>query len=402
MNRKALFPAYMNEFSCIGSACEDTCCAGWNVTIDQETYKKYKKLPNSTIKKELDSSVKRVRSNQNFSNYGKMKLNSEGACNLLDNNALCKIHSQLGEDYLCNTCSVYPRILNQVDDIVEKSLTLSCPEAARLALLKPGGIDFIEEEESDQIKGFIMKKISSNEEYPYFWKLRMYTIQILQEQSHKIEVRLMTLGLFYRKLQSISEAEWELKLEEIMTHYYKQLLSGEMASSFDKLEHNIAFQMNLAKELINYRFSNNITSKRYIECLQEVFGALKLEEGDMDVSIECYIQAFKEYYEPFISKHEYILENYTVNYVFKNFFPYDQTNLFESFVMLIVNVMMIKLHLIGMAGAHDGLSKDLVVKLVQSYSKTIDHNSNYLTNVRTALKDSGYTTMAHMLVLLKV
>lgn len=38
-----LKPQYMNEFQCTGSACSDTCCSGWKVNIDKQTYKKYKK-----------------------------------------------------------------------------------------------------------------------------------------------------------------------------------------------------------------------------------------------------------------------------------------------------------------------------------------------------------------------
>ena len=33
---------YMNEFSCIGSDCELTCCAGWNIHIDKPSYRRIK------------------------------------------------------------------------------------------------------------------------------------------------------------------------------------------------------------------------------------------------------------------------------------------------------------------------------------------------------------------------
>lgn len=39
---------------------------------------------------------------------------------------LCSIHKELGEEFLCNTCAIYPRSLTQVGGIKEKSLTLSC------------------------------------------------------------------------------------------------------------------------------------------------------------------------------------------------------------------------------------------------------------------------------------
>lgn len=35
------FPNYYKEFSCIAGACPDTCCAGWQIVIDDKTLKKY-------------------------------------------------------------------------------------------------------------------------------------------------------------------------------------------------------------------------------------------------------------------------------------------------------------------------------------------------------------------------
>ena len=31
------FPNYYKEFSCIAGACPDTCCAGWQIVIDEKT-----------------------------------------------------------------------------------------------------------------------------------------------------------------------------------------------------------------------------------------------------------------------------------------------------------------------------------------------------------------------------
>ena len=36
------YPHYYKKFRCIASACEDTCCAGWAITIDPKSLKKYR------------------------------------------------------------------------------------------------------------------------------------------------------------------------------------------------------------------------------------------------------------------------------------------------------------------------------------------------------------------------
>ncbi len=35
---KIRVPKYLNKFKCIADKCEDTCCAGWEIVIDEETY----------------------------------------------------------------------------------------------------------------------------------------------------------------------------------------------------------------------------------------------------------------------------------------------------------------------------------------------------------------------------
>ena len=43
MNNNETFfsPNYMTSFKCIGKDCIDSCCSGWRIDIDEETYKNY-------------------------------------------------------------------------------------------------------------------------------------------------------------------------------------------------------------------------------------------------------------------------------------------------------------------------------------------------------------------------
>lgn len=111
----ALMPQYVRQFSCIGSECEDTCCQGWRVNIDEETYKKYQRVRDLELKPLLKQGIGRVRSNANAQNYGKIKMNSKGKCPFLSENKLCSIQLKLGADYLSDTCKFYPRVFNRVN-----------------------------------------------------------------------------------------------------------------------------------------------------------------------------------------------------------------------------------------------------------------------------------------------
>ena len=38
------FPHYYGQFKCIAGQCQDTCCAGWEIMIDNASLKKYKQV----------------------------------------------------------------------------------------------------------------------------------------------------------------------------------------------------------------------------------------------------------------------------------------------------------------------------------------------------------------------
>lgn len=45
MKQEILTPSYYHEFKCFGSACEDTCCVGWKVTVGFNKYRKITSEP---------------------------------------------------------------------------------------------------------------------------------------------------------------------------------------------------------------------------------------------------------------------------------------------------------------------------------------------------------------------
>jgi len=112
---------YSESFKCIGSACEDTCCQGFTVPVEQATWEKYKALPPSPFQILVQSSVKREPENAEAypagvtPPYATIRMNSANVCPLLTEQKLCGIQAELGEGLLSHTCATYPRIVHSVD-----------------------------------------------------------------------------------------------------------------------------------------------------------------------------------------------------------------------------------------------------------------------------------------------
>lgn len=406
--RQLLVPQYMREFSCIGSACEDSCCIGWRVDIDEDTYKKYKKSRDLELKPLFEKNVTRQRSKSSAMSYAKIRMENEGRCSFLSEENLCKVQLNIGAEFLSNTCTVYPRSINSINGVVEKSATMSCPEAARLALLNPSGIEFDQIEELADTRGFITKQlITNNSKYTnkvqkYLWELRIFSIQVIQDRTYTLAERLIILGMFYQKVQEQIDQGDVHVIPSTIAKFTNLMANHGMKDLLVEIPTLLEVQMELCKELVDYRYALGINSQRYIECLTEMLEGIQYtKEATVEEVTEHYKKAFEEFYEPFMTEHEYILENYLVNYVFKNLFPLGQKTLFDDYVMLVIHYSMIKLHLIGMAGFHKGLTTDLIIKLIQSFAKTVEHNNTNLQKMFDLLKANEFTTMAYMAILIK-
>lgn len=390
---KIIKPDYMSDFACIGGDCEDTCCAGWRITVDKNTYQKYRKIKDRVMRKALADVVKRDYKSTSDDSYAKIVLGDTGLCSLTDDKGLCTVHKELGESYLCNTCATYPRIFSNVGGTIEKTLSLSCPEAARVVLNRPEGIGFVEGEEviTAEMNGELSLK-----EYPYFWDLRIFIVQLLQDRQQSIEMRLIVLGLFLQKVETIAVKDYPAYLPNIMQEYSERLGNEAYIEELFKIEPRRDFQLGLVHSLMIHHLEN-FTGEKYLHLVKQVVKGLNLDEKDT----MKYEEAYNKHYELFMREHSYILENYLVNMVFKNLIPYDKATFSESYMMIVIHVMLVKVHMIGLASYKKEMTVDDVLFCIQQIGRAVEHNSMYVDSLREEMLDAKYTTMGHMFSLLK-
>lgn len=127
-------PTYLKEFQCDGKACGSRCCRDWRILLDGEARQKYLSLPaadRAEIFQHVDEAA------QAF------KMQRTGACPFLDENFLCKLQLKHGEEFLTAVCQSFPRVTYKLaDEIFLQVMTLTCPVAAILILLRGEPIDF--------------------------------------------------------------------------------------------------------------------------------------------------------------------------------------------------------------------------------------------------------------------
>lgn len=133
------------KFKCVANKCEYTCCKGWLIPVDDETYARYSILPGQ--KGRLIRMAVKTKEPKRF----RKCVNS---CVFLTSNGLCR-HELKGNKLLMPViCRNFPRRVLDFGERRESTLELSCPEAARLFLEEIKVHNFIEDEKRESILDF--------------------------------------------------------------------------------------------------------------------------------------------------------------------------------------------------------------------------------------------------------
>ena len=176
-------PSFFDQFKCIGSACTDTCCAGWEIEVDETTAQGYlaeKGAFGDRLRREIGSEPGEY--------FFKLKNNR---CPFLNKENLCDIFINLGEDRLCDICREHPRFYNWFGDYTEVGLGLCCEEAERLLFSDSKPLTFVEEVHTDASDLLD----DESEECEQMLEERKAIFTILQNRKKNIGARLKRLLL---------------------------------------------------------------------------------------------------------------------------------------------------------------------------------------------------------------
>lgn len=394
---KIVMPDYFKQFKCIGGKCEDSCCIGWDIDVDEKTFRQYMKLDNEEFNTILAKNMQKNHECSNeFIDYGKVQLNKEKRCPFLNECNYCIIHSKLGEDYLSNTCSHFPRVLNKVDEDYEISLDVSCPEAARIVLGNRSGFKF--EKDDIQLKKYIIAgEIDTNDEeyedHPikYFKEIREFCIRIIKNRKFDLSERLYILSDFLYEVEEKSCDDSEMICGFIETYNIH-----DVAKNYRRNKDNYIMQISLLNNIINsleiYEETDSELFKKYTK---ETIGGFNIESPEqLEKDSNRYINTFIEYSRNYIEENEHIFENYLVNFMYNNLFPYSESDsMFEGYIMLIMRYSLIRFYLVGKYLINNTESSEEIIKFIQVFSKTVEHDKNYMEEILDFLIENNFDNL---------
>ena len=259
-------PDYFSEFHCIADKCPETCCAGWQIVIDDSSLQYYKILTGAYADV--------LRSRIDF-REGCFHQDSCKRCAFLKEDNLCDMYEHLGEESLCLTCTNYPRHIEEFENIREITLSLSCPEAAHIILSRKDPVTFCSEEADEPEETF--------EDYdPFYFSYledaREVILHLLQDRSMDIWVRYVLVLKFGQEMQDYLENYELFDLVDLFERYedpdYLDRAKAQITSQITSYTEDAESAFSYSKSLFSFLYELEFLSDDWQDYLDECWKIL--------------------------------------------------------------------------------------------------------------------------------
>ncbi|MCI5747981.1 flagellin lysine-N-methylase [Clostridium perfringens] len=436
---KVRVPNYFNEFKCIASECEDTCCAGWEIVIDDETHKRYENVEGE-FGEILRSKIVKSDGENIF-------LLNNGNCSFLNEKKMCEIYINLGENHLCYTCQQFPRYTEEFLDLKEVGLSLSCPEAARIILRKAENTTFNLSEEdkcesktqkeleydlslsceninssnctlgecsnskdnenresfnlsesenrqcldlknSEDIEGNNSEVDSLTEDEDYFdegideevlsefLECRNIVFNIIERNDLDLGTKVALALEFVKEVQNKIDLGDMDEIPELMEEYRDENFINTLIKELEDFKGKESIKhKNLCEYLNVYKKIKHINSNDPLGLGK----ALKYFEGNEEFYLRKY-KEFNEYYKENLYKFKNILVYFIFRYFMKAIFDYDVS---AKIKLAIISTLMIKeLAVVRFIENNNEFTEEDMVEVSRIYSKDIEHSDENIENLQ--------------------
>jgi lysine-N-methylase len=409
-------PSYAAGFRCIGASCEDPCCGEWEIPLDRATYGRYQEFRPAKLGSLVSQFVTINVPAQPDALHARIAKGPSGCCPFFGDDHLCAIQKEYGSQLLSATCSIYPRSLSRVAGEMEGSLSLSCPEAARFVLLVPDSLQtagdlFSGEFRTDNVFQQSSERGGAGYRSPgAFLATRSLLIEMVRDRSRPLWHRLLAIGSLCKRLDAITPAEGEGTLTALLDEYRGMLATGMFPDELERMPSDPRLRLEVVFALSERRVREDAGGRfrdvfwTFVEGIASANGT---EAGDDIVS---FLRAEVRCHRPFFAKFPHILENYLVNYMFQNLFPYGRVgsadfiaqSMFEEYLHMTTQFAWINALLIGIAGqSKEAFSGEHIVRTVQSLTRAVEHYPEVLRSIREDIKSRGLDSLHGMAILLK-
>ena len=355
---KIRVPEYFKDFKCIASKCEDTCCAGWGIVIDDATYDRYK-----NVQGEFGDRLRSEIVHEAGENIFVLKGNN---CPFLNEEKTCDIYINIGEENLCYTCQQYPRYTEEFGSLREVGISLSCPEAARIMLNNSKKVEFELSENNEVVSSY--NDINA-QLFIELLQSRKIVMDIIQDRTIDLRKRAVVALLFVDEIQEkIDESEIK-EIKYVREKYLDKGFLEELINELEEYRDNEGSKYDDMHEYFKvFKDLKHITPDDPLG-LNDALRYFWQTDEDEELYIIKHRQ-FEEYYKDKLYKFENILVYFVFRYFMKAVFDYD---ILAKIKTALVSYMIIRELAVVRYIENNEFTDEDMVDIAHTYSKDIEH-----------------------------
>ncbi len=395
-----LVPKYVNQFQCLGGACPDTCCSTWSINIDKDTFQRYRREVHPALKPLMQQYLVQV-DKESYAAHGKLSLRpSDSHCGLHSSDGMCPVQQTLGEDALSDTCYVYPRYVVQFGDRFEQSLTLSCPEAARLALTQDDAFEFVSADFTTRLATTPVVTSVNRFSVDAMDEVRVFLIQLFQTHSLSNTERLVTVGWLCQQLDNLVSSNTQANVDTLLEEMREMIASGSIHATVSQLDKQQATSVTLFSILFGVK-SPDSSRNRQRDVLDRVRSGLDITADLVLMKISDNYMRGSKLLADDGGLCEKLVSRYLLNDLIRETFPWTQVSTMAHYRRLLTRYGILRLMLAGIAAEQgSALDEASIVQTIQVFCRIYQHNMAFAKQAEGLLVKSEWTQLERLYALL--
>lgn len=395
-----LMPKYAGRFACTGGDCPDTCCSGWRIDLDRATLLQYETSGDPELGPLFQKHVVRNAAVVTAQACGHIqKLDGPSHyCPFLDAARLCRIQERHGEDWLSDTCADYPRCTVQLEGHHQLTLQLSCPEAARLALLEADAFELEAGEATVRAAGSGRLEATGGLSLGVMEEVRTELFQVLQTRELDLARRLAILGLFCQRLAELIHGGQTANLPALLG-----LLDATVREGGARIPLKPDAERSESRSDFAWVFILGMRMSELPPMQRRVVDAVAAGLG-IDASGargEAHRQRYKEgssRLEAALADAPLLLEHYLLNEALREVFPWSKGDPMQHYIQFLLRFTILRVMLAGRAAAQETrLTPAELAETVQVFCRRMQHGRKIIDLVRPEVIAGDWTSLRTLL-----
>ena len=383
--------SYYDKFECIGSKCSNSCCIGWTIDLDMNTFVKYLEQRDSKIKNNLIKHPK-----PSLEKFGEIKRNKDNRCSFLNKDNLCHLQKKYSKDFLSPTCSNFPRRKMDFGSSEILSGTIGCPEVSRLLFSEKDNLKIV----NNQNKEVIENKIKI---IPKEYRNDLYAINgekifnllygIFNNNNMSLEVCLFITNQI---IKEIDHSKFDTKqLEDIFSHIKKFFIKYK----FEKIE-NASNQVKFIKGFF-LSFLKGSADSKLSKLIKKIY-INSYSNLSHEKIVDNFIKQRDTIFKKFLIKNSNVFKKFFIHEFFGrvSFLTNENMSSKETFNVILFTAVVSRLILISMAMTQKKLTITEFIDVISMVSRYFDAKEELGQAERILINsgDEDFTNLFYLFV----